>query len=78
VPIVAAFRPWNTKFVSGPYSTFVRPAGASDFRKKYSTWAPGVSRPSGMIFVYSLVCPGRLPGNSVPAAGKPMQMQYAR
>src|SRR5215471_2544002 len=46
---------WSTKFVSGAMSNGVVGVVASLLRKKYSTCEPGVSRPSGMIFVCSLV-----------------------
>src|SRR6185436_19673970 len=49
----------NTKFVSGRWSTGAEAPG--ERRKKYCTWAPGVSNPSGMILVYSNVRPGGRP-----------------
>src|SRR5262245_41000901 len=49
----------NTKFVSGSMSTGAEVPGVR--RKKYCTWAPGVSNPSGMILVYSYVRPAGRP-----------------
>src|SRR5262249_19859904 len=46
---------WSTKFVSGAMSNGVVGVVASLLRKKYSTCEPGVSSPSGMILVCSLV-----------------------
>src|SRR5262245_32453367 len=45
---------WKTKLVSGHISN-TEGFDKSDLRKKYWTCEPGVSNPSGMIFVYSFV-----------------------
>src|SRR5262245_22652869 len=43
------------RFVSGHMAKFRNGLAACDLRKKYWTCEPGVSRPSGMIFVHSFV-----------------------
>src|SRR6185436_11426537 len=53
-PSVLPSFPWKTKFVSGTMSN-TDGVERSDLRKKYCTCEPGVSRPSGMILVCSLV-----------------------
>src|SRR5262245_26672781 len=56
----------NTKFVSGRMSKGTPAERPGARRKKYWTCAPGVRRPSGMILVYSYVCPA---GRAFPSVG---------
>src|SRR5512146_1211103 len=62
------------KFVSGTIAKARNGSMACDFLKKYCTCEPGVSRPSGRIFVNSLVVaepfqPVRLCGTVLSHAG---------
>src|SRR5262245_17443296 len=71
-PSVLPSEPWITWLVSGPISK-IDVAARSQRRKKYSTCEPGVSRPSGMIFLYSLVVPDAPPYG---AGTVPSQMMF--